>query len=152
MIKQKTPYGCGMYAVANSLNLESFCSEERLEKSKGGNTIGQLSKWLLEDDLNINIDALFYDHHGSKIPEHFYGYTVSEAEALPLLFNVRYCEDGKNHLVAGRLMKTGELLIFDSLKEEPIISTIEGINSIYHQVYGMHLFMDSTTGNYIFLN
>lgn len=36
---QKTPYGCGMYAVANALNLPNFVTEERLEKSKNGKKI-----------------------------------------------------------------------------------------------------------------
>ena len=38
--KQKQPYGCGLYAVANACNLDNFITEERLEKSKNGNVIG----------------------------------------------------------------------------------------------------------------
>lgn len=141
-----------MYAVANSLNIPDFCNADRLEKSKSGNTIGQLSKWLWEDGIDVNIDVLFYDHHGEKIPSHFHKYTVSESEALPLLFNVRYCDGGRNHLIAGSLLKTGELIVYDSLKNDPVITTVEGVNDMYYQVYGMFLFMDSTTGEYIFLN
>jgi len=40
--KQKQPYGCGLYAVANACNLDNFITDERLEKSKNGNVIGQL--------------------------------------------------------------------------------------------------------------
>ena len=32
--KQKQPYGCGLYAVANACNLDNFITDERLEKSK----------------------------------------------------------------------------------------------------------------------
>lgn len=38
--KQKQPYGCGLYAVANACNLDNFITPERLEKSKSGNVIG----------------------------------------------------------------------------------------------------------------
>lgn len=47
--KQNQPYGCGLYAVANACNLDNFITEERLEKSKTGNVIGQLSKWMQDD-------------------------------------------------------------------------------------------------------
>ena len=46
--KQKQPYGCGLYAVANACDLDNFITDERLEKSKNGNVIGQLSKWMQE--------------------------------------------------------------------------------------------------------
>jgi hypothetical protein len=56
MIKQKQPYGCGLYAVANACNLKNFITEERLEASKKGNVIGQLFMdflflWALKTDL-----------------------------------------------------------------------------------------------------
>jgi hypothetical protein len=42
--KQKQPWGCGLYAVANTCNLDNFITEERLEKSKTGIVIGATFK------------------------------------------------------------------------------------------------------------
>jgi len=36
MLKQEKGYGCGLYAVANVLDLKDFITPQRLEKSKKG--------------------------------------------------------------------------------------------------------------------
>jgi len=66
--KQKQPYGCGLYAAANACNLDNFITDERLEKSKNGNVIGQLSKWMQDDGHQFYIDSLYYNHVGKKLP------------------------------------------------------------------------------------
>ena len=94
--QQNTPYGCGMYSVANALNIDNFISEERLEQSKAGNTIYQLNKWLEESGYNYNIECMYYtvsqnkeSLHGIVLPKEINFYSDSETKILPLLLNVQ---------------------------------------------------------------
>jgi len=151
--KQKQGYGCGLYAVANACNLDEFITEERLEKSKAGNVIGQLSKCMQEDGLPYYIDTLYYNHVGKKLPASALCYTPNGEgiNFLPVLLNVRYSDEGKNHLVGGKISKEGVLYLYDSLKEEMIETTLAKANRMYHNVYGLFLFMSVDTGDYVFI-
>jgi len=153
MKKQKHPYGCGLYAVANACNLENFITEERLEKSKKGNTIGQLFKWIQEDGHDFNIDTLYYNHVGKKLPNSALNYkpTGEGINFLPILINCRFSDEGKNHLIGGKISKDGTLFLYDSLKEEIIETTLKKVNKMYHNVYGLFLFMGVETGDYVFI-
>lgn len=153
MLKQKQDYGCGLYAVANACNLNNFITEERLEISKKGNLTGQLSKWMQEDGLPYYIDVLYYNHQGGKLPESAMGYTPSGEgiNFLPVLLNVRFSDEGKNHLIGGKVSKEGVLYLYDSLKEEMIETTLSEANNMYHHVYGLFLFMSVETGDYVFI-
>lgn len=153
MIKQNQPYGCGLYAVANACNLPNFITEERLEISKKGNNIGQLSKWLQEDAIPYYIEVLFYDHVGVKLPEsaleyHPSGETVT---LLPILLNVRYSKDGKNHLIGGKIDKDKNLYLYDSLKEEMQTTTLKEVNTMYEYVYGLFVFGSLNDEGYVFI-
>lgn len=44
MLKQEKGYGCGLYAVANVLDLKDFITPQRLEKSKKG--VGSVRSWI----------------------------------------------------------------------------------------------------------
>jgi hypothetical protein len=151
--KQKQPYGCGLYAVANACNLDSFITPERLEKSKTGNVIGQLSKWMQEDGHPFYIDALYYNHLGKKLPTSALHY-IPNGEGitfLPVLINVRYRENGLNHLIGGKIDKEGTLYLYDSLKEDIIETTLKKVNRMYHHVYGLFIFMGVDNGDYVFI-
>jgi hypothetical protein len=151
--KQNQPYGCGLYAVANACNLTDFITEERLEKSKQGNTIGQLSRWMQDDGKPFCIDTLYYNHVGKKLPKTALEY-VPNGEGvtfLPVLLNVRYSEEGKNHLIGGKISKDGTLYLYDSLKEDMIETTLKKVNRMYHNVYGLFIFMGVEDGNYVFI-
>lgn len=153
MRKQKQPYGCGLYAVANACNLDNFITEERLEKSKNGNVIGQLSKWMQDDGKPFYIDTLYYNHSGKKLPKSALGYKP-EGEGitfLPVLINVRFSDEGKNHLIGGKISKDGTFYLYDSLKEDIIETTLSKVNRMYHHVYGLHLFMGVDDGSYVFI-
>lgn len=151
--KQKQPWGCGLYAVANACNLDNFITEERLEKSKTGNVIGQLSKWMQEDGHPFYIDTLYYNHVGKKLPKTALDYKpVGEGiHFLPVLITVRFSDEGKNHLVGGKIAKDGTLYLYDSLKDEMIETTMKQVNKMYHHVYGLFLFMGVETGDYVFI-
>lgn len=153
MIRQHNPYGCGMYAVANALNIPDFVTDERLNLSeKNGNTLGQLSKWLQEDDLNFAIDALYYNHTGKKLPPSALNYVPKGENAtfLPVLINVQFSEEGKRHMVGGLIHQDGNLFLMDSLSEDPEITTLAKVNRKYYKVFGLFIFMDADTGNYVF--
>ena len=151
--KQKQPYGCGLYAVANACNLDNFITEERLQKSKKGNVIGQLSRWMQEDGMDFYIDTLYYDHVGKKLPETALNYVPigDNIIFLPILINVRYSENGINHLIGGKIAKNGTLYLYDSLKENMIETTLREVNEMYHHVYGLFLFMGIEDGSYVFI-
>lgn len=153
MYKQKNGYGCGLYAVANACNLDNFITEERLEKSKNGNFIGQLSKWMQEDGHQVYIDALYYNHTGKKLPSSALHYAPKGdgVTNLPILLNVRYTDEGKNHIVGGKINKDGDLYLYDSLKKEMIKTTLAKANRMYHNVYGLFIFMSVENGDYVFM-
>lgn len=152
MIKQNQPYGCGLYSVANTLRFSTFITKERLEKSKKGNTIGQLSKWLQDDGISIYIDSLYYNHLGKKLPTTCFGYRPINQKYMPVLFNVRYKKDGMNHLVGGKIDEHGNLYLMDSLKDNIVKTTISKINKLYEEVYGLFIFMNLEDGSYVFLS
>ena len=73
--------------------------------SKKGNVRGQLSKWMLEDGHPFQFDTLYYNHVGKKLPASALEY-VPKGEGvnfLPILINVRFSDEGKNHLVGGKI-------------------------------------------------
>lgn len=153
MLRQNQSYGCGLYAVANACNLKNFITEERLEKSKKGNVVGQLSKWLQDDGNPIYIDSLYYNHLGKKLPASALNYVpIGEGLTfLPVLLNVRFSDGGLNHLVGGKIAKDGKLYLYDSLKESMIETTLKEVNKMYHNVYGLFLFMSVEDGSYVFI-
>lgn len=150
---QDQPYGCGLYAVSNALNIYNFLTDERLNESKTGNVIGQLSKWMQDDGMNMYIDALYYDHLGEKLPESAFGYVPigEDGIMMPILLNVRLSEGGLNHMVGGRISKNGTLHLYDSLKLDMIVTKLSEVNNLYHNVYGLFIFMDLKDGSYVFI-
>lgn len=155
MLKQKNPYGCGLYAVANACNLPEFITPERLEISEAGNVIGQLSKWLQDDGHPLYIEVLYYDHLGTTLPEsalHYVPEGPEDVQFLPILMNVRLVKNGKNHMIGGRIDRKGTLFIFDSLKEGILETKLKYINALYEEVYGLFIFAGVDNGDYVFIH
>lgn len=153
MIRQTTGYGCGMYAVANALNLPHFVNSDRLEASKQGNSISQLTKWLLEDWHPFGLDVLFYDHFGNKLPdEHLHTRTDTEGAELPILLQVKSTNDIA-HMVGGRLYHDGRLLLMDSLQKFPHLTTLQEVNEkLYKEVNGIFAFTYWDNGQWVVIN
>ena len=150
---QNTPFGCGMYAVANALNLNNYSTNERLLESKQGNLIPKLTKWLIEDGQNLGIDVLYYNHKGGKLPDNATDYVPlgEDVNLLPVLLAVRFSENGLNHMIGGKIDKNGILYIYDSMKENIIQTNLKEVNDLYYEVYGLYLFLDIDNGSYAFI-
>jgi hypothetical protein len=155
MHKQTQPYGCGLYAVANALKLEGFITQERLEKSNcpEGVTIGQLSRYLQDDNLPISIEPLWYNTSAKNIPkaELLIQPQGVDVEYLPILIAVRHSHNSLNHLLAGRIDKSGILYLYDSLRDVEVKTTLKSLNSLYPIVYGLFYFKSLAEGKEIFI-
>ena len=152
MLKQEKAYGCGVFAIANACNLPIFITEERLEISKNGNNIGQLSKWLQQHGYDWFLDPIFFTHeenHGSpevikqlSVSKHVNDQTVL---AFPLLLSLKKTENSLTHMIAIDLIPTGDLMIFDSLKEKEYFSTFETIWKENYSIYAVYMIADINT-------
>ena len=49
------------------------------------------------------------------------------------------------------LGKNGTLFLYDSNKEYVIETTLKEVNNLYHEVYGLYLFLDIDSGAYAFI-
>ena len=86
--KQTEKFGCGLYAIANLFHLDNYITDERLEISKKGLVIGQLSKWLQDDGNNFYVDNWYYNHEGGKLPKKLFcipKILKNESNSQPLL-------------------------------------------------------------------
>lgn len=149
MIQQGYGYGCGLYAVANTLDLKNFITDERLEKSKKGVSNGQLSYYLQEDGNEIYIDVLYCDSQESKIPQNWLELSVTgEANYMPLLIQCLVNE--KYHLLGAKLFQNRKIELFDSLANEPLICELKDVNTMYDSVIAIYSFNHLSNGEYVF--
>lgn len=120
--KQRNAYGCGLYSLANALQDSDLITDERIEKSKRGNNIGQLSLWLQESGYECWIEALRYDN-GEKIE--LFDLTPDfslDKSVLWFPFMVVFqSTKEKNHMIGCRYMRNGTIVVHDSLLDSEII-------------------------------
>lgn len=152
--KQTEPFGCGLYSVANVLNLNNFVTEGRKELSKKGNNIPQLTKWLIEDGHEIGLDLLFYNHFGKKLATDCLELKVDgrNPALMPLLFQVQYSEKSLPHLIGGLLDTKGNVEIFDSYRQQTYKIKLKEIHKGFYSVSGMFAFIDLDTNDWLFLD
>lgn len=150
MLKQEKGYGCGLYAVANALNLDGFVTEERLESSKNGVSTRMLSKWLEEDGHNFYIGELYYNLLGKRMPDSAMHYIpIKTGIVFPVMINVRRSKEGRNHLVGGRINVEGDLYLYDRLEKEVIKTTMRKVNKRYPYVFGLFCFLSFDCSKFI---
>jgi hypothetical protein len=137
--QQKKGYGCGVYALANTFNDASFITPQRLSQSKGGNHTGQLSKWLIEQNKELYLEPFYFNSMGDKLPEWVCKMVPTEKWILsiPVLIDVQHSESSRTHFVAAEITNTGDLIVRDSLKIEPYITTLEQFNKDNYRVFGI---------------
>lgn len=146
---QKEEYGCGVYALANTFNDATMITDARLEESKSGGHMGHLNKWLLEDNKNLFIHPFYYSDEGKKIPK-FVCDLLPAGEnvlSLPILINIQERTTTKPHLVCADILTTGELMVFDSLKDDMILTTLEQYNRVNFRLHGIWYFRHMLDGN-----
>lgn len=149
MLVQESGYGCGLYAVANALNLDYFVSEERLEDSRFGVGNGKLNKYLIEDEYDVFIDVLYCDSQVNNIPEVWCKiYSENKDTVMPILIQCEINE--KYHLMGAWLLnEEGKIVLFDSLKKESISCTLSDVNKMYDRVFALYSFNKISTTEYI---
>jgi hypothetical protein len=133
--KQTTPFGCGMYAVAHAVNIPEFVTESRLELSALGNNIWELNQWLREDGYDFHIDVIYCNLLSSLTPLPDEGFSLIPQIGevyCPLLLNVGWSTEGKNHMVAIHAAPNGNVILKDSLKEDSILTDWKDIVSGKH--------------------
>ena len=141
LFKQNQPYGCGMYAVANTCNLQTYVTDQRLEESKGSNNIGQLSKWMQEDGLELFVDPLYINYQGSKLPNDLMELKADDkTKQLPLLLHIQESEQSLSHMIGLRLDEEGLVYLIDSRKDEIVITNMYDLNDRYWKIYGIYVF------------
>ena len=149
---QKDAYGCGVYAVANALQEESFITLDRLKQSKDGNNLGQLNKWLVEDGHNLFLEPLYFSSTGKRLPNNICDLAPAGegVSSMPILIDIQFSKGGKMHFVAGELMPTRDLIIIDSLNHSQLeITTLSKYNRKYYRTFGLYHFRNIDTGNYL---
>ena len=109
-LKQTGGYGCGLYSVANALQDESFVNDLRIEDSKKGNNLGQLNKWLVEDDKDLFLEPLYFTSTGKRLPQSICNLvpTGKNVFSMPVLIDIQFSKEGKMHLVAGEITHDGQ--------------------------------------------
>jgi len=135
-----------MYAVANVLNIPEFITHERLEASKSGNNIGQLTHWLFQDGHSFCIDTLKYTGRLISLPK--IDIINFEASVLywPALVSIRATKE-KNHMIGIKVHNGGlsgqTVEVCDSLFDEPFfLYDWNELKSHYPKVYGLFSFRD----------
>lgn len=141
MLKQTAPYGCGIYSVANALNKPDFATAHRLEESKKGTRVFQLNDYLDKDGHEFVIEPMFYSDYSLSLPVTTHNLcTFKEDTYLPILLCVRHSKKSLNHMVGGLIGTDKTLILMDSMKPEPIITTIEDVQWEYSAVFGLYTF------------
>lgn len=138
-LKQENAYGCGLYAIANIFQDESFITKTRLIESKNGNHTGQLNKWLLEYGKELYLEPFYFNNMGKKLPKWIYKMIPSgdNVFSLPILIDVQYTKLSKTHFVAAEITTNGDLVVIDSLKDDVYITTLEQFNKDNYRVFGV---------------
>lgn len=137
--KQENGYGCGLYALANALIKESIITPTRLIESKTGNNLGQLNKWLLEDGYDLFLEPLYFSATENRLPQSICDLKPQGEGvlAIPVFIDVQITETSKMHFVAAEITKDGRLLVVDSLKDEPELTTLADYQEKFHRVFGL---------------
>lgn len=144
-LKQENKYGCGLYAIANALQYKQIITEERIELSKEGNNIGQLNKWLIEDDLDIWVSVLKYDFENIieifDLKPKFDKFEQSESISfVPFMIVIR-STNYKNHALGCRYMKNDNIIVHDSLLDSEIIfQDFDTFRNFYPEVVSYEYF------------
>lgn len=139
--RQHEPYGCGLFSVANALDLDNYVTPERLKISKKGNNIAQLTRWLAQDGHDYGVDMFYYHYYGDELPAEFLNFKTDDPKAvLPIMLEVQQGHNSRHHLVAGSIDHENNLTLMDSYREKAEVMPLKDINTRYYRVFGFYAF------------
>jgi len=143
--KQSQPYGCGVYAIANVLNDETFITNQRIKVSKKGNNLHQLNQWMIKDKKGFIIEPIYLNLVTSLQPIPPKGIDFrpfDNSHVFPFILDVAHSEMGKKHLIGGLAKINGVVILMDSLKEYQFETTWEQLLSgaVYNFIIGIYGF------------
>lgn len=151
LFRQHTSYGCGLYAIANAFSDSNLITNERLEISKNGNYLTQLSRWLHESQMDyFEIEPLYCNLLcGFAPPANWEVHPRDENQIFPFLLQIMFKEGGKSHLISGRVDHSGNIGLIDSLRDNVIVTDwreIMGLK-IYPVISAVYGFCDKRTSD-----
>lgn len=144
MYLQTTKHGCGLYALANALQLKEDFIKKYLSASVSGLTIGQLNIYLFNEGLDIFMQPLYYDSSGFMLPKN---QNYDSEVTMPLIICVTRKESQIGHFIGAHLKK-GVLTVFDSLEHCETYTTLSDLNIEYGSVYGVFALCGLIGGEY----
>lgn len=167
-LQQKQEFGCGLYSVANALQVKEFATELRLAESEHGNRVGQLNKWLFEDDFIYAIETRFYDYlSANTLPTYVYDNIIEyrnilingidiaafdDEVGIPLLLEVYYINNNASnpHMIAC-IIKHDNIILHDSInKRAKKFKAFNDLLQLY-EIYAIHEFRNITNGQLLTL-
>lgn len=149
MLTQTQGFGCGLYAVANALNLDNFVTEERLSLSINGINNGQLSNYMQQDGLNLYLDTLYCDCFNDKLPDSWVSINLTgDNNYMPFLIQVVINE--RYHLMGAKLFQDNTIDLLDSLQKEAIKCTLSDVNKMYRKVTALYSFNYLDSAEYLY--
>lgn len=147
--RQKYPYGCGLYALANAIQDEKIVTQKRVDQSMHGNNVGQLNAWLIESGHDLFLDPLYFTCINNRLPDDICKIIPigDDVLSIPVLIDIQFSENGLMHMVAGEITKDGVLVVVDSLKDECEVTTLYDFNEKYFRCFGLWHFRSIKDGS-----
>lgn len=145
MLKQEYKYSCGVYSVANALNIPEFVTSSRLEESKDGNGVMQLNKWLLDDKNLVQIFPLYYKN-GIEFTTPNLKLDMKKCpdiEYYPILITYDIKKSSMNHMIALHYCADKSVVVFDSCNDEPVFYDMwKCFKKVYPRIISLEIFMN----------
>ena len=108
---QKESYGCGLYSIANALQDQSLILESRLDKSKNGNNVGQLSVWLQEDSYSCWVNVVKYNNEKKiKLFDLKPKFEEENISWIPFFIVIKNKKAKRSHMIGCRYMKDNKII------------------------------------------
>jgi len=137
--KQTTPYGCGMYALANLLDTDILFIE-KIESQKNGGYLHDLIDAL--DEVDCTIHVLYEDSVGVQrtLPKAVRQLRVEKNLGM-LLIGYQPKKDSIRHMVGAYIDNKGRLTVLDSMIDKPYVTNLSKFckdNYCVDQLYAIY--------------
>ncbi len=149
MIQQSTPYGSGLFAVANAIEMPEFLRPERMEYAKLGLTFFDLSTFLFQDTGGqMILDPFWVDYRkGCRPPKWVREMRFpldKQTGYVPMVFGTIRKGANSVHMVSGRIQPDDTFVLFDSLEGSPtVLNNLGDIIPKYQSVFAAYSVFDN---------